>query len=144
MLPCVTPHRANTGSFRGTIFHVNDLCPQLMGPHRLQADSGWGWTLQGYYPKVMSRSWQGHLKVKPAKILKKQHFLHFFVARLQLTLLWLRRLSTCILGTVNIMRLGWVIPHSYPPPPRPLLYHTLYNTKISVKNGQLKSCGTWA
>ena len=23
VLPCATPHKANTGSFRGTIFHVN-------------------------------------------------------------------------------------------------------------------------
>ena len=36
---------------------------------RQQTDLGWGLTLQGYYPKVMARSFQGHLKVKQAKIL---------------------------------------------------------------------------
>ena len=64
----------------------------------------------------MSRSCQGHLKVKQAKILSENLFLQFFVAkecstRLQLTLFWLRSLPTRILGgTVNIMWLGGVIP----------------------------------
>ena len=72
-----------------TIFHVNYLSPHLMGPHLA---INWLGLLvrQGYYPKVMSRSCQGHLKVKQAKILNKTHILQFFVAkkfstRLQLT-----------------------------------------------------------
>ena len=29
-------------------------------------DMSWGWASQGYYPKVMTRSSQGHRKVKSA------------------------------------------------------------------------------
>ena len=29
-------------------------------------DMGWGWASQGYYPKVMTRSSQGHREVKSA------------------------------------------------------------------------------
>ena len=33
VLPCATHHKANTGSFRATIFHVKYLWLQVMGPH---------------------------------------------------------------------------------------------------------------
>ena len=85
----------------------------------------------------MSRSYQGHLKVKIAKIFNKKHFSHFFVAkecstRLQLTYCDWESLPTRILGvTVNIMCLGGVIPHPYIP--RPLLYHKPLPTLKSMQ-----------
>ena len=75
-------------------------------------------------------SCQGHLKVKQAKILNKKHFLQFFCCKgvfhkAAADIFWLEILPTRILGgTVNIMWLARVIPHSFIP--RPLLYHTLY------------------
>ena len=81
VLPCATPHKANTGSFMGTIFHVNYLCPQLIGPHLATNWLGLGLDFTGYYPKVMSRSSQGHLKVKQAKILNKKYFYSFLLQR---------------------------------------------------------------
>ena len=65
-------------------------------------------------------------------------------------ILWLESLPTRILGgTVTIMWLGRVIPHSYIP--RPLLYHTLYQHQNQCKkwsigvlwNMGLKSQNTW-
>ena len=84
----------------------------------------------------MSRSCQRHLKVKQAKILNKKHFLHFFVTKVfstRLQLLWLGIFPERILGgTVNIIWLGGVIPHSYIPP-SPLISHPLPTLKPMQK-----------
>ena len=72
VLPCVTPHKANTGSFRRTIFHVNYLCPQLMGPHPVGVR---------LYRDTTPRSCQGHLKVKHGKIFNWIFFYSFLLQR---------------------------------------------------------------
>ena len=119
VLPCATPHRANTGSFRATIFHVNYLCPQVMGPH----------LATNWLGLVRSRSCQGHLKVKTAKILKKKTCFTVFCCKwvfhkAAVDIFWLESLPPPILGHGDYMWLGGVIPHSYIT--RTLLYHTLY------------------
>ena len=74
VLPCARPDRAKTGGFSTQKFHVEYLCLQLRDPHLgPKGDLSWGCTLQGYYPKVRSRSCQGHFKVKPAEILAQYY-----------------------------------------------------------------------
>ena len=58
-------------------------------------------------------------------------------------ILWLGNLPTRIIGgTVNIMLLGGVMPHLYPPVPSYITLST--NTKFNTKKCQLESCKTWA
>ena len=126
VLPCATPHKANTGIFRGAIFHVNYLCPQLMGPHLATNCLGLRLDFTGVLP-------QGHVKVIWRSNKLKYWIKTFFTVfcykgvfhKAATVILWLGIFPARIPGgTVNIIWLGGVIPHSYIP--RPLLYHTLY------------------
>ena len=124
-----------------------------MGPHLATNWLGLGLDFEGVLPQLMSC--QGHLKVKQAKMLNKKTFLTVFCCKdvfhkVAADILWFGSLPTCILwGTVNIMWLGGVIPHSYIS--RPVLYHTLYQHYNQCKkwsigvlwNMGLKSQSTW-